>query len=83
MTSRKTTMTIKGQETTPTLEDALDDALDAAAQYEDGTVTICRGGMLCQADPSVDECPWCYVISAEDERDAEVIAFEVMRPVRH
>lgn len=82
MTKKAATM-IRGREITPEAEDILDEALDAASAYEGGYVIFCRGGFLCQADPEVHECPWCYRVSAEDDRETEAIMFEAMRPVRH
>lgn len=81
--TKKAALTIKGREVEPAAEDVLDEALDAAAQYEDGHVIFCRGGFLCQADPATHECPWCYRISPDDERETEDILMEAMRPVRH
>lgn len=83
MTKTKATLTIKGEARSTTAEEVLDEALNAAYDAEGGHIVMCRGGFLCQADPEIDECPWCLRIAGDDEREAEEILREAQRPVRH
>ena len=75
---------VTGTQNEDTPEDVIEEALGTAEQLESGTVIICRGGSLCAiADPETEDCPWCYRIAADDEREADEIVSDMMRPIRH
>lgn len=81
--TKKVTLTIRGREAEPLAEEVIDEALDTAAELDDGMVIVCRGGFLCLQPPDVDECPWCYRLHPEDEREGDEIARAIFRPTRH